>query len=58
MSLCDLINRWRDWNLKDEVLCFHSIRHTVKGLCKLGNLMVDVSMRTFALGRLHLSTAS
>ena len=58
MSLCDLINMWRDWNLKDQVLHFHSVCHMAKSLCKLSNLMVDINMGTFALGRLHLSTAS
>ena len=57
-SLCNLINRWRDWNLKDEVLHFHSIHHTVKSLHKLSDLMVDINMGTFALGRLRLSTTS
>ena len=57
MSLHDLINRWRDWNLKDEVLGIHSICHMVKSLSKHGDLMVDIRVGTFAVGRLCLSAA-
>ena len=42
-------------SVSDEEAHHH---HMVKGLRKLSNFMVDVSMGTFALGRLHLSTAS